>query len=390
VTERLYYHDSYLRDFTATVVDATADGRTVYLDRTAFYPASGGQPRDAGVIAGVPVLDVIDEEDRVGHVLETPLTASSSVQCEVDWARRFDHMQQHTGQHLLSAVLARDFGAETVSFHMGAEASTIDLAVASLEPARLREAERRANDAVFENRAVTVAFEEAATVEGLRKAPDRAGSLRIVSIDGLDRSACGGTHLRSTGELGCILLRSVERVRGNVRLEFLCGGRAVRRARADYDALSAAARSFAASLDAVPQLVAAQTDRSGELEKARRKLAAELAGYRGRELFAATPAGASGRRLHVREVAALEEDVRVEAQAFTAGANAVFVAWSREPAAILIAASTDAGVHAGNALKAIVTAAGGRGGGSAQLAQGSVPNPTAARDAVAKLAADLA
>src|SRR5581483_3330836 len=228
-TERLYYQDSYLSAFTAQVIDSARDPATVYLNRTAFYPTSGGQPFDTGAIAGVPVLDVVDEDERIAHRLASPLP-SGPVECVIDWGRRFDHMQQHTGQHLLSAVLEEQFGLHTVSFHLSSESATIDLEGGAAENRTMEEAERRANEIICENRPVRIEFQHAAEVQGLRKASDREGTLRIISIEGLDRSACGGTHVRATGEIGAILIRKLEKVRQSTRVEFLCGGRAIRRA----------------------------------------------------------------------------------------------------------------------------------------------------------------
>src|SRR5580700_9724937 len=227
MTERLYYTDSYLRDFAARITARADDGRTVYLDRTAFYPTSGGQPFDTGSIAGVAVLDVVDEDGRIAHklagVLESGVVEASPVEaatvaCDVDWARRFDHMQQHTGQHLLSAVFEELFHLKTVSFHLGAESATIDIEGGAVEARSILDAERRANEIVFENRPVTVEFQDAVEAQGLRKPSDRDGTLRIVSIDRLDRSACGGTHVRSTGEIGPILLRKLDKIRQTVRV----------------------------------------------------------------------------------------------------------------------------------------------------------------------------
>src|ERR1022692_4207703 len=165
MTERLYYTDSYRREFAARVVERSADGRTVYLDRTLFYPASGGQPFDVGTIAGVAVVEVVDEEERVAHRLAAPLVAGE-VAGEIDWTRRFDHMQQHSGQHLLSAVFEELFGLHTVSFHLGAESATIDLEGGPVEARTVMEAERRANQAVSENRAIDVRFEDASAAQG--------------------------------------------------------------------------------------------------------------------------------------------------------------------------------------------------------------------------------
>src|SRR5581483_566867 len=210
MTERLYYHDSYLREFTAQLVERVGDGTTVYLDRTAFYPTSGGQPYDTGSISGVPVVEVVDEDDRIAHRLGAPLFPGP-VECAIDWQRRFDHMQQHTGQHLLSAVFEERFGLHTVSFHLGQESATIDLEGGAVGSRTIEEAEQRANEIVFENRPVRIEFQHADQAEGLRKASEREGTLRIVSIDGLDRSACGGKHVRASGEIGVILIRKLEK-----------------------------------------------------------------------------------------------------------------------------------------------------------------------------------
>src|SRR5437016_3731963 len=212
MTERLYYTDSYLRDFAARIVDRSVDGATVYLDRTAFYPASGGQPFDVGSLNGIAVLEVADEGERVAHRMAAPLSAGDA-RGVIDWPRRFDHMQQHTGQHLLSAIIAERFGHATVSVHFGRESSTLDLDTGVFGQDRFVQAEALANSVVTENRPVRVSLEEADSASGLRKAAARQGTLRIVTIDGLDRSACGGTHVRATGEIGPILIRRTDRVK---------------------------------------------------------------------------------------------------------------------------------------------------------------------------------
>ena len=374
MTERLYYTDSYAREFHARIVERSADGCTVYLDRTLFYPTSGGQPFDVGSIAGVPVVDVVDEEDRIAHLLSAPVASDGEVAGEIDWPRRFDHMQQHSGQHLLSAVFEELFGLHTVSFHLGAESATIDLEGGPVEARTVLEAERRANQLVSENRAMDVRFEEAKQAQGLRKPSEREGSLRIVSIDGLDRSACGGTHVRTTGEIGPILLRKTEKIRQSVRVEFVCGGRAVRRARQDFEALTKIAQLFSAPLDEVAPLVAVQLESAKAGDKARRKLELDLAGYQGKELYSITEPGPDGlRRVTQRLERGNLEDLRAVAQNFTAQPKSVFVATLKDPPSILLAASADSEVDAGKLLKAALTSAGGRGGGNARIAQGSVP-----------------
>jgi alanyl-tRNA synthetase len=349
------------------VVACDEQATTLYLDRTAFYPTSGGQPHDLGTLNGVAVVDVIDEEYRIGHVLAEPLRASE-VQGLVDWKRRFDHMQQHTGQHLLSAVLAERFGISTVSFHLGDDAATID--VAGELGDRLAEIEREVNREVCANRAVSVAIEESPV--GLRKASERTGPLRVVTIAGIDRSACGGTHVASTGQIGLVLLRKVEKVRQTTRIEFVCGGRAVDRARADFDALSAAGRVLSVGLDQVPASVASVQSRLAIAEKALAKLRIAAAEERGAAAYAA----ASGdRRIVVAEVAEISEEVRAEAQGFTRTGDAAYLAVAGP--AVLLAVSADSGLNAGALFKSAVGPLGGRGGGGKTLAQGTSDNATA-------------
>jgi alanyl-tRNA synthetase len=372
VTERLYYTDSYLHEFRARVLDRSPDGRKVYLDRSAFYPTSGGQPFDTGSIAGAAVVEVADEDDRVAHHV-TSAVAQDEVDCAIDWTRRFDHMQQHTGQHLLSAVFEEMFQLHTVSFHLGAESATVDLEGGTVDGRMVVEAERRTNELVFANRPVLVTFEDSKQVQGLRKPSEREGTLRIVSIADLDRSACGGTHVRSTGEIGPVLLRKLEKIRQSTRVEFVCGGRAIRRARADFDALTRVSQLFSASLDEAPAMVAAQLDAAKAGEKAKRKAELDLAVYRGKELYRETTASADGmRRVTERVERGNLEDLRAVAQSFTAQPKSVFLAVMKEPPSVLLAASEDAGLDAGKVLRAAVTEMGGRGGGNARIAQGSV------------------
>ncbi len=376
MTDRLYYRDSYLTEFQARVVDASDDRKIVYLDRTAFYPTSGGQPFDLGELSGIPVTEVSDEDDRVAHVLSVPFVGTE-VTGEIDWRRRFDHMQQHTGQHLLSAVFLELLNAPTISFHLGSDSATIDLEIPALESPHIQLVEQRANEIVFNNRPVQISFQEQTESLGLRKRSDREGVLRVVSIDGLDRSACGGTHVRATGEIGPILIRKLDRVRGNVRIEFLCGMRAVKRARSDYEALAQIARTFSAPLDETPGLVEAQAEKLHEADKARRRLSGELAGAKGRELHAQATPHSDGLRKLLRRVPAITEELRIEAQSFSSGEKAVMLLLAEDPPAVLLAASKDSGWNAGAWLKEALASAGGRGGGNATTAQGSVPSKPA-------------
>src|SRR5713226_4221676 len=289
MTDRLYYHDPYLQTFDATIerVEHRDERFVVTLDRTAFYPSSGGQPFDTGVLGPLRVVDVVDQEEcSIAHVVErgtpsaepgTPnaeprttnleprmnlepgtlnLEPGMRVRGAIDWARRFDHMQQHSGQHVLSAAFDRLFSARTVSFHLGAAVSTIDLA-REVSPADIAAAEAEANRIVWEDRNVTIRFataEEAARLP-LRKEPVRGGTLRLIDVEGFDLSACGGTHVARTGGIGVIAIASWERFKGGLRIEFYCGRRALVRLRSLRDTSAASARLLSVPVDALPEAV---------------------------------------------------------------------------------------------------------------------------------------
>ncbi|MCS7314481.1 MAG: DHHA1 domain-containing protein [Bryobacterales bacterium] len=388
-TARLYWEDSYLREFEANVVARERDGMCLYLDATAFYPESGGQPCDTGWINEVAVREVRDEGGLIAHLLEAPVLADR-VRGRIAWDRRFDHMQQHSGQHLLSAVLLELYRAPTVGFHIGAEVSTIDLGVGWLGWEQAVLAERRVNELVVRNLPIHATWQDAGEASPLRRAAAREGPIRVVTIEGVDRAACGGTHVRMTGEIGPILIRKLDRAHGGVRLEFVCGLRAVRRARADHDALVAIARLLSTSLDRAAELVAAQARMLEEAEKSRRKLALELAERRGRELYeAATPSGSGFRCAVQRLQGCLGEETRALAQGFCSGGRAVFLAVASQPPALLLAVSGDSGWHAGQLLREALAQAGGKGGGSAQMAQGGSPDAAGLEQAVRRLAEAL-
>jgi alanyl-tRNA synthetase len=373
MTERLYYLDSYLKDFEAEVVDRSEDGRRVYLNQTAFYPTSGGQPFDTGEIGGIQVRDVVDEGERVAHVLAAPLSANRATG-RVDWSRRFEHMQQHTGQHLLSAVLANLFDYQTTAVHFGSQSSTLDLDTGTFTPEHAAKAVDAANEIVTQNRPVKVGFEDEGAAIGLRKASERTGTLRIVTIQDLDRSACGGTHVRATGEIGAILVRKVERARKGMRLEFLCGQRATRQAHQDFVLLSTAAAELSSSISDLPQVIATQRGEIREATARARQNEEKLDLCRAQELYGATIPDAAGiRRVVVQQDASSLEGLRGLASAFTTLPMTMFVGTTPSPPSILLAASADTGLDAASVLRGLLTTVGGRGGGSARLAQGVVP-----------------
>jgi len=307
-THRLYYDDSFLQNFKARMVSCipvrpypTDSGAVpaweVLLDQTAFYPSSGGQPNDTGKLSEARVLDVRDDGDEIAHIVDQEL-ASGAVQGCVDWVRRFDHMQQHTGQHLLSAMFQERFGLPTVSFHLGRDVSSIDLRGPEPSVDVLRGAQRAANGIIFEDRPVTVRYGTADQLarQGVRKEVDRQGILRAIEIKAADLQPCGGTHVRSTGQIGLILVRRSTKIRQDWRVEFICGRRAEQSAAEDYSRLAAIAAELGCSPDqALVVIENASADRDAASKNFRTAIG-QLAEARAKLLLAATPPANDGLR----------------------------------------------------------------------------------------------
>lgn len=384
-TERLYYRDARLLDFTATALEG-ADPCRIVLDRTAFYPTSGGQPHDTGTLNDVAVIDVTDDGERVIHVLATPI-AAGPVRGVVDAQRRLDHMQQHSAQHLLSALADDLFGWTTLSVHFGERHSTIEYDAEQALPAQLRQLEDRANAVVAEARTVVVSVEAAESVIGLRKASDRRGALRVVTIDGIDRSACGGTHVSRTSEIGAVYHVGVERIRGRVRVAFVAGRRILDRLAHRDALLQQVAGSLACAIDDAGIVAAHRAEELARLTGERDRAQNAEAAARVELLTAATPPGPDGVRRIVHRVD--QEDIELArrmARAAGSGAGVVFIATAPAPPTIVVGASEDSGVDAGLAVKSALEAVGGRGGGSPRYAQGAAPDPALLRTIVDRLA----
>ncbi len=302
MAERLYYQNSFLYEFDAEVVDvaATSDSRSsVILDRTAFYPTSGGQVFDTGWICPqeaigtkLRVIEVMETDDgQILHVLENlpSLAKGAHVHGLIDIERRRDHMQQHSGQHVLSAAFLRLFNMPTVSFHMGAESCSIDLDTKNLNAAQVESAEALANDVVMENRAVSIRFvtQEEARGLGLRKIPPvERDQLRLIEVNDFDVTACGGTHVSSTGQIGSILVRKTEKTRQGWRVEFVCGKRAVATARHDYTVLAESAGLLSSHVWDTAQQIRKIQDESRASRREREHLMEEFADLYAKRLLA--------------------------------------------------------------------------------------------------------
>ncbi len=376
MTERLYYSDSYIRQFSARVVERLIldDRPALVLDRTLFYPASGGQPFDTGRIDGAAVVEVaIRESDQaVLHLLAQAININK-VKCEIDWPRRFDHMQQHTGQHILSQAFLRAANAETVSFHLGSDSVTIDLNVERLSPAALDEAEEIANEAVISNLPVRAWFptpDELALLS-LRKTPDVDGPLRVVAIGEFDTNACGGTHVANTGEVGLIKILKLEREKKGTRVEFRCGARALADYRLKNALVNQLAADFTCGISEVTQsaakLRAEAQSHHKELKAAREVLLAHEAA----ELAAAAPTSNGWRVVRQAWADRDPNEVRSLATQLAAWPGTVaLLGTSGAKAHLVFARAENVERDMNAALKTALATFNGRGGGNARLAQG--------------------
>lgn len=373
-TRRLYWEEPYRREFDATVIERLqlADRPAVVLDATCFYPTSGGQPHDAGTLNDVPVLEVQEDAERIVHLLAESLS-HDSVHGVIDWPRRFDHMQQHTGQHILSQAFERELDADTVSFHLGSATSSIDLATPSLDSDALSRVEALANRIVFDNRPVLAQEYDRDQVASLslRRAPQVLGAIRVVSIEGFDACACGGTHVRATGEVGGIHIRGCDPRRDTTRVEFLCGWRALRDYRCRDLICQATASRLSTGVSDLPEAVS----RLLEAEQAARRKAEDL---RTRLLDCELPHLAS----EVEQVGALRllcrmlegydaGNMRYLASSLTQEPGiAVLLAVTEPSPRICFARSQDVDIDVAELLRETLAPYGGRGGGRPHVAQG--------------------
>jgi len=379
VTRRLYYDDSLLRSFEASVTAVRErDGAPeAALEATAFYPGGGGQPADRGDLGSSAVLDVTEEAGIVWHRLDAPVVESACLAASLDWERRFDHMQQHTGQHVLSRAFVELARADTKSFHLGDEIVTIDVDHADLPPDLLAHVEERANEIVWEDRAVSTRWttlEEALRLP-LRKPPDVEGAVRIVEIDAFDWSACGGTHVARTGQVGLVHVLGVERYKGGVRVSFVCGGRALRRLREAGALLRGLALEFTSGEADLPRAVARLKEERAALERRLKPLLKDSLDREAARLLESAPVGACG------PVVAVQFADRDAGELGPLAAGVV----SRGGIALLLATESGGGVarahfaapqgtiSMGSLLGALCRRHGGKGGGRPESAQGSFP-----------------
>ena len=394
-TRRLYYEDSFETEFTARIVScepapvpaspvAKAPAWEIILDRTAFYPTSGGQPHDIGKLGEANVLDVVDDEPDIAHIVDQPLELGEVRGC-INWPRRFDHMQQHTGQHLLSAMFQERFGLPTVSFHLGAELCTIDLQGPEPTEEILEGAERTANQIIFEDRPVNVRFGTADQLSqlGVRKEVGREGILRVIEIESADLQPCGGTHVKRTGQIGLILVRRCTKIRQDWRVEFVCGARAERVARRDFVLL----RQVAGQLSCAPEDVVsaaskAVNERDTHFKNARAHLQG-LAEAEARLALQASSPDPRGLRISSRVFeGVLSEYLGFFASEFVKTERAIALLAS-DDGSLLFAQHPSAGMDTTYLINEVFEKFGGKGGGTRDFARGKLAHPSQRRAALA-------
>lgn len=381
---RVYYADSLLTSFESVVAScAPADNGHfhVVLDATAFYPTSGGQPHDLGTLEidgrHLNVVDVIDDEatGEVVHVVNASVAAGTHVRGEIDRSRRVVHMQQHTGQHILSAVFDQQHRAKTVSFHMGSASSTIDLA-REVTPAEMTAAEAAANGVVFDDLEVGIRYasaEEAAAMP-LRKESGRTGTLRLIEVPGVDLSACGGTHVPRTGMIGLVVITGWERFKGGTRVSFACGWRAVSAHSALRDITMSASRMLTVAASDLPDSIGRMQTQIKEQQRSIRDLQEQVTARLAAELRDAAEPGPGGAKLIVRAQPGWDAGaIKFLASAIVSVPGFIVVlTGDGSPVPVVAARSADVGFDAGAWIKDATAALGGRGGGRPELAQGGI------------------
>lgn len=376
-THRLYYDDAYLQNFDARVLNCSpaepvrgASGMQpaweVLLDQTAFYPSSGGQPNDLGLLGEAAVLDVRDEGEEIVHIVDREV-AKGGVRGCVNWPRRFDHMQQHTGQHLLSAMFQERFGLPTVSFHLGEEICTVDLHGGEPSRDQLIGAQRAANKAIFEDRPIGVRYGAREQLAGLgvRKEVEREGLLRAIEIEGADLQPCGGTHVKSTGQIGMILVRGCNKVRQDWRVEFVCGRRAEQLATDDFARQRALAASLGCAAQELPEAVEKLAAERDANFKSLRAALQQLAAVWGSQLACSASVGANG----VRVVSLALQGTHPEllqplATEIAKNERTVALLILEESGQLVFAQHPGVGKDLGAVLKIVLAAHAGKGGGS--------------------------
>jgi alanyl-tRNA synthetase len=379
MTIRLFYDSQYLKSFTARITKVGDSDRGVHvcLDQTAFYPTSGGQPHDTGTIDGLPVMDVWEEDGEIWHLLDS-VPENVEVLGRINWTRRFDHMQQHTGQHILSKAFIEAMGVNTIGFQISSESSTIDLDLSSITLRKTQEVEEIANHMASDNHPVVIHYisKEDATSIRFRKTPQVDGTIRVIWIIGVDISACGGTHVSATGEIGLIKITSFERYKSKLRISFLCGYRAFRNYQKLYQNITQISKDLSISKDELPQAVARLKNEISLTTKALKNARKEIMEIEADRLWNNAQLISGRKYIHAYLEDRDYEDLMVLVNKLRSFPTTVILLAIREAQNIRLVCSrsTDMeGVDAGKMIQTAVNLLNGKGGGTSEMAHGGAP-----------------
>ncbi|WP_366163171.1 DHHA1 domain-containing protein [Bacillus infantis] len=374
--EKLYYQDPYIKEFTASVIcqDQNSDGKWyAVLDRTAFYPTGGGQPFDTGTIHGISVTDVEEEEGEIRHYLEERLPESGEVDGRVNWQRRFDHMQQHAGQHILSAAFDELFGYRTVSFHLGKETLTIDIETENLSEEEAARAERKANEIITDNLPIETKWvsESELAAYTLRKETKVKENIRLVIIPEFDYNGCGGTHPRATGEVQAIKILGWSRQKKQTRVEFVCGGRVLKQLHTKNVIVNRTSQLVSSPEGEIPDAIIKLLDTQKQMEKELEELKNQLLEQEGKEYARSILDGSPiirkvFRDRNVKELQKLAKSIAIQNDQ----AIVLFAAENGRQLQAVCASGTKTEADMKKIIQSILPAIQGRGGGNKHFAQG--------------------
>jgi alanyl-tRNA synthetase len=386
MTERLYFDDPYRTDFEAKVLKRIEiDNRpALILDQTCFYPTAGGQECDRGVLNEVPVIDVIDHQATIVHVLKQEIV-DDRIRGRIDWNRRFDFMQQHSGQHVLSQSFFRELKANTISSHLGEDMSTLEIARETLSVEEAHRVEDVANKILYENRAIKTYFVQEDEVGSipLRRPPKKEGLLRIVEVEGFDHMGCGGTHCHRTGEIGLIKTGRWEKIRGHVRIQFLCGARALKECQWKNEAIEALSDMYSAKASDVFELVTKQMEECKSLRYEKNDLMKRVLDYEAKDLLAkAEPVGGMHVIQNVFDNRATEEMKTLALKIVGTSPAVVLFGTRGEKGQLVFCCSEGCPSKMNELMRKACDLIGGHGGGSPQLAFGGGPQVDKVEEAV--------
>ncbi|KAF0247688.1 MAG: alaS2 [bacterium] len=390
ITKRLYYNNSHLLEFSAEVLNCkpNKDNWSVILDQTAFYPTGGGQPFDTGRLGEAQVVDCVDNDEHIIHIIDKAI--SGTVLGKIDPLRRRDHLQQHTGQHILSQAFIQVAKAETRGFHLGTNSSTIDLEIDQLSPELIAKAEDLANKIVFENRLINIHLTNEKDKFPLRKDTERENCIRIIEVEGFDFSPCGGTHAHQSGEIGLIVIRSIERIKRLWRVEFLCGQRALLDYRAAHQIAIETAKLFSAARDKSPELVIKLQQELKDLQKHNRELLNQVLKAEATNIYNNSTPNSNNLRIVKATFSRSLDELKTLAQLLVAQPSIVaLLATTLESPKIIFACSNNIDIDCGKLLSQFCKEFDGRGGGKAEFAQGGLPIGTEFETALESLVKSL-